>query len=138
MADETSAPAESQLTDQKPQRLVMAVGNPLTFIEAVEPLCQVSPPDCQALIRYLGVPIDQLDTEKALGRYKEISGKIHLLPFVPGEPRILEKLVWPLRHAMGSYMTGNYLGTIAMCGMVTEMVAILIFELCEVNFCGKI
>lgn len=46
----------------------------------------------------------------------------------PHEKHILEKLVWPLRHAKASYCLGNYLGTIALVGMVSEMVAMTWFE----------
>jgi hypothetical protein len=41
----------------------------------------------------------------------------------------LEKLIWPLRHAKASYTVGNYLGTMSLCGMVSEMIAILLFEM---------
>ena len=54
----------------------------------------------------------------------------------PAEERILEKLVWPLLHAKGSYMVGNYLGTISLCGMVCEMLAILIFEVAKPEING--
>ena len=37
--------------------------------------------------------------------------------------------MWPLRNAKAAYMCGNYLSTIALCGMVAEMVAILLFEI---------
>lgn len=38
-------------------------------------------------------------------------------------------MVWPLRVAKGSYATGNYLATIALCGTVMEMITILSFQL---------
>jgi hypothetical protein len=34
-----------------------------------------------------------------------------------------------LRHAKTSYMLGNYVGSIALCGLVAETMAILIYEL---------
>ena len=34
-------------------------------------------------------------------------------------------------------MLGNYLGTISLCGMVAEMLAILLFEIAELEYHGK-
>ena len=48
---------------------------------------------------------------------------------VPNAPQIMGKLVWPLRHTKAAYMIGNYLGTIAVTGIVAEMVAILVFDI---------
>ena len=64
-------------------------------------------------------------------RYKEISKEKVRFFAAPAEERILNKLVWPLRNAKASYMVGNYLGTIALCGMVSEMVAILLFDISD-------
>ena len=41
--------------------------------------------------------------------------------------------MWPLRHAKGSYALGNHLGCIAMCGMVGEMVVILLWEISKAS-----
>ncbi len=49
------------------------------------------------------------------------------------EPRILDRMIWPLRYAKTCYIIGNYTGTIALCGMVAEMVAILTFEMSEIK-----
>ena len=50
---------------------------------------------------------------------------------------MVDKLVAPLRHAKSSYMVGNYLGTIALCGMVAEMLAILLWDLAGAELGGK-
>ena len=55
---------------------------------------------------------------------------------MPAEPTLLEKLVWPLRHAKGSYALGTHLGCIALCGMVGEMVAILLWDISKVALQG--
>jgi len=47
----------------------------------------------------------------------------------PQDEELLKKVVWPLRQAKASYILGNYIGTIALCGMVAEMTTILNFEL---------
>jgi len=72
-----------------------------------------------------------------VSRYKEISVESPRLHIAPYEEHILTKLIWPLRHAKACYMAGNYLGTISLCGMVAEMVAMLIFEISEPLVNGK-
>lgn len=64
-----------------------------------------------------------------VGRYNEISIEENRLPVAPGEPRLLDRLIWPLRDAKASYVVGNYLGAIALCGMVGEMAAVLAFDM---------
>ena len=70
--------------------------------------------------------------ENLIEKYREVSVENPRLNVVPAEDRILEKLIWPLRHAKASYMVGNHLGTISLCGMVAEMVAILYFDISDV------
>ena len=62
-----------------------------------------------------------------LGRCSELPN--NGLFIAPHEPRILNKLAYPLRNAKGCYLLGNYLATIALCGYVAEMVATLLLEL---------
>jgi hypothetical protein len=70
--------------------------------------------------------IDHLKAEyrkitKAEGRYE--------IRVIPEEERILQRLVWPLRDAKVAFMVGNYLGTIAMAGVLAETVTMLHYEL---------
>ena len=71
------------------------------------------------------------DLTKFIERYRKITATEKKVPFriVPDEPRIVARILLPLRHAKASYVIGNLLGTIALCGMVAEMAAILTFEL---------
>ncbi|WP_319408815.1 hypothetical protein [uncultured Desulfosarcina sp.] len=105
--------------------------NPLQFHEVDEPWASIdekelSPTD---ILNFICIPGIGSDTESLIQRYKEISIEKIKLIAAPYEQRILDKLVWPLRNAKAAYMCGNYLSTIALCGMVTEMVAILLFEI---------
>jgi hypothetical protein len=68
------------------------------------------------------------EPEALAGRYREIAPEPVQLFAVPAEERILDKLIWPLRHAKASFMLGNHVGTIALGGMVAEMVAMLLFR----------
>lgn len=92
-------------------------------------------PDC--LLAYLHAPQIDASPTAFVTRYKEIAAVPDPLPIVPAEPAILDKLVWPLRHAKGSYALGNYVGCIALCGMVGEMVAILLWDVSKVKLQGE-
>ncbi len=65
--------------------------------------------------------------------YEHISENIHKLFIVPTEFRILNKLVYPLKSAIRGYVTGNYLSTIALCGMVAEMAIIFHYETLKIK-----
>jgi hypothetical protein len=84
-------------------------------------------------LKFLCTPTISSDLGSCVERYKEINREHTRLFIAPAEDRILEKLIWPLRHAKAGYMIGNYLGTISLCGMVSEMLAILLFEISELR-----
>ena len=89
-------------------------------------------------MRFLCPANEPLNLDTILARYKEISTEPVRLFLAPAEQRILDKLVWPLRHAKASYMVGNYLSVIALCGMVAEMVAILLWEIADQQLNGQL
>ncbi len=114
-------------------RLISGWVNPLAFLEVDEPWASVTKatPTFEAVVRFLCPADHGTDLEKIVARYREISTEPGRLIFAPAEQRLLDKLVWPLRHAKASYMVGNYLATLALCGMVGEMVAILLWEIAD-------
>ena len=59
-------------------------------------------------------------------RYREVSTKDQKMFLYPQESELVENLFDPLRQAKTSYLIGNYVGAIGLCGMVAEKVAILI------------
>ncbi len=121
------------------EELVRCWLNPLTFLEAEEPGASAddAKPALDTFLRFLCPADEVVDTEKLLTRYKEIStGPVRLF-FAPAEQRVLDKLVWPLRHAKASYMVGNYLATISLSGMVAEMVAMLLWEIGDSQINGR-
>jgi hypothetical protein len=113
--------------------------NPLQLLEVDEPWAKFSElkPTLESIINFVCTPNIGSDLESIISRYKEISKEKPRLFAAPFEQRILDKLIWPLRHAKAGYMVGNYLGTIALCGMVAEMVAVLLFEISEFNLNKK-
>ncbi|RIK09787.1 MAG: hypothetical protein DCC49_05050, partial [Acidobacteria bacterium] len=70
-------------------------------------------------------------------RYAEITEQESGINIVPAEAKILAKVIWPLRHAKVSYVLGNSVGTIALCGMAGEMLALLIFDVHRPKFAGS-
>jgi len=84
-------------------------------------------------------PGAEADIDDMADRYREIhAAEASEGDFVfPNETTILERIVWPLRQAKACYIVENYLGTIALCGMILEMVAILMFELSRPTHNGE-
>jgi hypothetical protein len=120
-------------------RLMNAWINPLAFLEVDGPPAPGAPaqPAPQTVLEFICPPGTASDVPALVGRYKEIAQEPVSLAIVPAEQRILDKLVWPLRHAKASYMVGNYLAVIGLAGMVAEMVALLRWETAEMSLNGR-
>jgi hypothetical protein len=87
-------------------------------------------PTSDEILQFLATDTGNLDRQGIIARYKELTGPDHHKLFaLPGERRLVEKVFTPLRHAIGSYMLKNYLGAIALCGSVCEMLAIFTHQL---------
>ena len=118
-------------------RLVKAQINPLAFIEVEFPSPgKADSISAETLVSFLCRPGTLDDAHSLVERYKRISTGPTLFA-APAEPRILEKLVWPLRHAKASYVLGNNLSVVALCGMVAEMVAMLLWKSAETKLNGR-
>ena len=113
--------------------------NPFIFFEIDENWCHLGHTELslESVLKFLCTPDDDSNTTALIERYKAINDRSEGLRFVPTEARILENIVWPLRHAKGSYIVGNYLGTISLCGVVSEMLAILLFKCSEIQINGS-
>lgn len=126
------------MTDEK---MILCEINPLAFLEADEPWASSTHerPTSEAVLRFL-CPAEErfdFDIEKLLKRYRQISTEPLRLSVAPAEQRILDKLIWPLRNAKSSYMVGNYLATISLSGMVAEMVALLLWQITDLQINGR-
>jgi len=124
------------MTDEK---TVGVFVNPLQLRDVDEPWVSITErePTLESLVEFICTPGIGTDLENLVSRYKEISKEKPRLFAAPVEQRILDKLIWPLRHAKAGYMVGNYVGTIALCGMVAEMVAMLLFEITSFSLNNK-
>lgn len=56
---------------------------------------------------------------------------------VPHTKEIFERITKPLRSAKKYYCLGDYAATIALCGTVTEMLAILVWKINDVRLRGN-
>lgn len=105
---------------------------PLSWLEvdAIAPGETPRLPTLEGLLLFLSATRG-IDLEKFVEAYRQVSQQDQLTPLfiVPNEPRLIERLVQPLRDAKASYVLGNYLGTIALAGMIGEMVALLLNEI---------
>lgn len=112
----------------EPKQQISVFINPMKLFEwEKEPIGDLPPdPTPERLFQFL-CPIGVNSKAAALkARYQEISTKDQDLVFSIQEPGMVENLSGPLRQAKTSYVLGNYLGAIALCGIVAEKVAILI------------
>jgi hypothetical protein len=111
--------------------LIEGYVNQLQFIDVDEPWASFSNQEvnAQSILDFLCTPGLSSEIESMISRYKTISIEKKRIFVAPNEQRILDKLIWPLRNAKAGYMCGNFLGTIALCGMVAEMVSILLFDI---------
>src|SRR6266496_4303832 len=121
------------MTDEpKLARWFHSVNNPLSWPEVDDPalkLCGAKPTQ-ENLLQYLTGR-----TEVSIDHFVEVYGVIDSCeketPIIvaPAQRQIVSKLLWPLRCAKTSFMLGDFVGAIALCGMVAEMVTILRFEI---------
>ncbi len=125
--DNGDAPVKGPLPNDK---ILNVYVNPLALLSVDEPWASAlrREPSVEDVLGYLCTPGVSSDLNSLVARYREISVEPQRVFAAPAEQRILARLVWPLRNAKGCYMVGNYIGTVSLCGMVAEMLAILIFE----------
>ncbi|MGI0040678.1 MAG: hypothetical protein ACRD94_01795, partial [Nitrosopumilaceae archaeon] len=118
---------------------LIASVNPLIFIDADDRFHFGNPIKltAESVLRYICSEtfIPEMDNIKK--SYAWITEKATRLFVVPAEFKILQKMIHPLKNAIGSYMLGNALETIALCGTVTEMITIFLFEISELTLDGK-
>ena len=67
--------------------------------------------------------------EKIKERYLRLSTSDLDIFVVPAENVILNKIVWPLKSAKQAFCLADFIGCIALCGMVCEMVMVFIYDL---------
>jgi len=107
--------------------------NPLAFVPTMGTSVAGAPsePTPESVLNFLCTPGVDSDVATLVRRCRKISDEPEPLFAAPADERILDKFVWPLLYAKGSYILGNYLESIPLCGMVSEMLEILVFEVAD-------
>jgi hypothetical protein len=111
------------LQDNKTIGALVNIFKPLPFVEAGDELATSD------LIRLLCAPSGHLKPAALIERYKRISSAAMEPAILPALPILIEKVVTPLVNAKVAFIAGNPLGTIALCGFVAEMIALMLYEM---------
>lgn len=72
-----------------------------------------------------------------LKRYEKLLPISESLYVIPMDQRLDDKLVKPLRQAYASFLVGNFLGTLGLCGMISEMLVVFKYELSTPEISGR-
>lgn len=86
--------------------------------------------------QFFELPLNALSKE-ILERYAEATTEESHTAIVPHTKEISERLLKPLHSAKKCYCLGDYAATIALCGMVGEMLAILLWKINDVRLKGN-
>ena len=111
---------------------------PLAFVDA-DPIPGQKPKKLtfEDILKYISSETLVPEVDNYIKSYKHVSENINKLFIAPMEASIVNKLIYPLKSAIGSYMVGNYLGTIALCGMVAEMAVIFHYDTLKIQINEK-
>jgi len=88
------------------------------------------------LEEFFELPVSVLKKE-TIERYEETTSTDLHFYIVPHSDKIEEKLLKPLQSAKRNYCLGDYISTIAVCGIFAEMLAILVWKMNELNVSGR-
>jgi hypothetical protein len=112
------------LQDNKAVVALVNIFSPLPFVEVGGELGTYD------LVRLLTPAVaDVVKPATLIDRYKKISSAAVEPVALPALPILIEKVVSPLVNAKAAFVAGNPLGTIALCGFVAEMMALMLHEM---------
>lgn len=120
--------------------LIRAWVNPLICLDADDrfPFKENVKLTSDAVLEYLAENDNKTPTlDEMKSNYARISENATRLFIIPAETMILSKIIRPLRHALGYFMIGNFLESIAISGMVCEMAAVFLFQINEITVKGE-
>lgn len=118
--------------------IIQVFVNPLLWLDATYPFEAEETPTAESVLDYLSRSArGGLKIEDIKKNYSQIVRTAQKLSIVPAEARLLMKIVFPLKNAIGCYMLGNYVESIGISGMVSEMATIFAFEISNINKDGK-
>lgn len=99
---------------------------PFDFMAAEKDVCPDTRPTADEIIEFC-CHGKSFSIERVVSRYHELH-RGTLLKGVPSVDFIDEKVIEPLQQAQSSYMMRNFLATIALCGVVGEMLTNLAWK----------
>ena len=109
--------------------------NPLLFEIKKGPVNQSSM--ATSLFQFLSEGVYPEDVIKVIQeRRQRLQPYVTHLKVVPCDKRLNAKLVAPLRQAYAAFLLGNFLGTLALCGLISEMLTIFRFEIARFQVNG--
>jgi len=92
------------------------------------------PPRSDDLLRVLCATGEDNSVKAIVARYRKITrGTRSKMQLAVHDQKIASCLLSPVRNAIVSYMVGNYLGTIAACGMACEMLAVFSYDIADIR-----
>lgn len=102
--------------------------NPFVFLKADERYSQGQEITEQDILEFVSSDGIVPEIKNFINHYKTIEKDIPKAFAIPAEDQIITKLVKPLQQAISSFMLGNFLSTISMCGFVAEMITVFLYE----------
>ena len=111
------------MRDKKAVAALVNIFDPLLFVETGD---ELNNPE---LFRLLCAPNADLKPAALVERYKRILSAGMEPAILPALPMLIEKVVSPLVSSKAAFVAGNPLGTIALCGFVAEMIALMLYEM---------
>lgn len=90
------------------------------------------PPD-GVLGFFKGVGSARPDSDSMLAHYKEIADLLNPIFFTPHHPIINVKILGPLRSSAANFTVGNYVASVALSGMVAEILTVLWFQISDIR-----
>lgn len=85
---------------------------------------------------FFGVPYESLSQE-ILARYVEATTNESYMYVVPHTEEIFQRMLSPLKSAKKNYAFGEYIATIALSGLVGEMLSVLMWKMNPMAINGK-
>jgi len=93
--------------------------------------------DFSDFLKFLCEPGYSYEIQDLIERYKDINQENPKLFAFPVAEKLMERFIWPLKNAKASFVFGNFMATIALSGIVAEMISTLIYKINKIKINGK-
>lgn len=124
-------------TERSNDKTLIVNVNPLSFTKKIHPYQKNESITEKDIVEYVCGHTMIPEPQNMIKHYEELQEKISQIFAIPAEYQLNTKLVQPLKQAIGSFILGNYLATIAMTGFVSEMLTNFIYETSNIQINEK-